>query len=503
MQSIKAFLSEFSPVFREDGVVALDDDALSRIREGDGHIKLTAKQLEAARLLVKHKYVLLYGGARSGKTVIIMLYLLTECLLNPGLQVLVVRQNFVDVKNTLLEDTFSKFLANKYDFQHEVKGNSPIKLDFMNGSGISFWGVQGGNKTTGLDKHLGSEYAKIYINEASQVDYRSFQLFRSRLNSRAIGIDGTKIKTQIILDCNPPSQSHWLYKYFIKNIDPVTGFSMDDLVSAHVVSLQMNPVDNLENLSEGEQYLKDLENLGGKEALRLYRGEFHAEGQGSFFEYNFIKIEDLDIKDLKFECIVIGVDPALTSHDESDETGIVAVGAVRGDDGKNIYYVLADRSARYAPTHWIAAVVELGWRFRALGCIELYISLETNAGGAFLIHMLESELDRGDANSLFQIKHFRSIKSKSARLTPVASLYKNDRVVHLDSFPELVEEMVSFTGLPQDKDDRLDALGHAFMLLFEIYGADIRQPDFKSVNKAYESLVVSYGGTVLSRDYEY
>jgi phage terminase large subunit-like protein len=58
--------------------------------------------------------------------------------------------------------------------------------------------------------------------------------------------------------------------------------------------------------------------------------------------------------------MVIAIDPAATSGEDADETGIVVVGKDQQGHG----YVLADASGKYQPTEWakIAIGVQLGSR---------------------------------------------------------------------------------------------------------------------------------------------
>jgi phage terminase large subunit-like protein len=46
--------------------------------------------------------------------------------------------------------------------------------------------------------------------------------------------------------------------------------------------------------------------------------------------------------------VVVAIDPAVTSGEEADETGIVVAGKDKNGHG----YVLADISGRYPPTEW-------------------------------------------------------------------------------------------------------------------------------------------------------
>ena len=51
--------------------------------------------------------------------------------------------------------------------------------------------------------------------------------------------------------------------------------------------------------------------------------------------------------------IVVAIDPAASSGEEADETGII----VAGKDANGRGYVLADESGRYAPTDWAKTAI--------------------------------------------------------------------------------------------------------------------------------------------------
>jgi hypothetical protein len=53
--------------------------------------------------------------------------------------------------------------------------------------------------------------------------------------------------------------------------------------------------------------------------------------------------------------IVVAIDPAVSTGEDADETGII----VAGKDADGHGYVLADQSARYAPTEWVRTVVPI------------------------------------------------------------------------------------------------------------------------------------------------
>ena len=146
--------------------------------------------------------------------------------------------------------------------------------------------------------------------------------------------------------------------------------------------------------------------------------------------------------------IVVAVDPAVTSGEDADETGIVAVG--KGVDGRA--YVLADRSCRESPAGWAHRAVGL---FHELGSIGTIVG-EANQGG----DLIEATLRAVDPGIPY-IK-INAKQGKRLRAEPIAALYEQGRVSHVGPDLKTLEDQM--TGWLPDSGyspDRLDALVHA------------------------------------------
>lgn len=142
--------------------------------------------------------------------------------------------------------------------------------------------------------------------------------------------------------------------------------------------------------------------------------------------------------------VVVGVDPAVTSGEDSDETGIVVVG--KGVDGNA--YVLADRTCRLSPDGWARRTVEAHHEFagdRVIG--------ETNNGGDLIERVIRTVDPR------IPYKKVHASRGKRVRAEPIAALYEQGRVFHVGALPELEDQMVSFVpeGM-EGSPDRVDAL---------------------------------------------
>ncbi len=147
-----------------------------------------------------------------------------------------------------------------------------------------------------------------------------------------------------------------------------------------------------------------------------------------------------DLPDLKR--VVIGIDPAVTATDDSDETGILVAGVDRAGEG----YVFDDLSGRYSPDGW-ARRVSYAYHHREADRAVA----EVNNGG----DLVEATLRTVD--KAISYKAVRATRGKYTRAEPIAALYEQGRVHHVGTFPELEDQMC--TWVPGEKSpDRLDAL---------------------------------------------
>lgn len=141
--------------------------------------------------------------------------------------------------------------------------------------------------------------------------------------------------------------------------------------------------------------------------------------------------------------VVVAIDPAVTSLEGADETGIVVAGA--GVDGR--YYVLADLSCRASPTDWA---------LRALAAYDRYhadrIVAETNNGGDLVETVLRT------LRPAVPYRAVHASRGKQVRAEPIAALYEQGRVTHCEVFAELEDQLVSWTPDSGRSPDRLDAL---------------------------------------------
>ena len=151
--------------------------------------------------------------------------------------------------------------------------------------------------------------------------------------------------------------------------------------------------------------------------------------------------------------VVVGIDPAVTSGEDSDSTGIVAAGM--SSDGH--YYILDDATIKASPQVWAE---------KAVSIFELHkadrIIAETNNGGDLVVHLLQQ------VKPTIPVKKVTASRGKAVRAEPIAALYEQGRVHHAGYFSELEDEMCEWEpGISDKSPDRMDALVWALTELSE------------------------------------
>lgn len=140
----------------------------------------------------------------------------------------------------------------------------------------------------------------------------------------------------------------------------------------------------------------------------------------------------------------VSIDPATTSKEGSDETGMIWGGL--GEDG--IVYVMGDFSQRTKPDIWAKAAVGI-YEDRKLNVI----TYESNQGGDLVATNIRT------VNAMVALMSVHSKDGKRARAEPVASLYAQGFVKHLGGLSLLEDQLCSWDASKDSKSpDRLDAV---------------------------------------------
>lgn len=204
------------------------------------------------------------------------------------------------------------------------------------------------------------------------------------------------------------------------------------------------------------------------EGTRLGRQELHAEllddNPNSLWTRGNIdqhRVSSLQVPVLRR--IVVAIDPAVTSEESSDDTGIIVAGVAEGLDGRDHFFVLDDVSMSDKPDKWAARAVAVF----AVRCADRIVG-EVNNGG----DLVETVLRTVDPNIPYSSVH--ASRGKAKRAEPVAALYEQGRVHHVGSFAKLEDQMCDFNPLlgdDQPSPDRMDAMVWAITELMEGYSS--------------------------------
>ncbi|MBA4750297.1 MAG: DNA-packaging protein [Alphaproteobacteria bacterium] len=141
--------------------------------------------------------------------------------------------------------------------------------------------------------------------------------------------------------------------------------------------------------------------------------------------------------------VVVAVDPAVTSHKNSDETGII----VAGRDAGGRAFILDDLSGRYRPQEWATKAIAAFHHYQADRIIA-----EVNQGGDLVEQMLRSQ------ERTIPYKAVRATRGKLTRAEPVANLYTQARVFHTGRGLGQLERQLCEYQEGDPSPDRLDAL---------------------------------------------
>ncbi len=281
--------------------------------------KKTLIQIRAIILLAGiARYVMLFGGSRSGKTFIAVYAIIVRACKTKSRHC-ILRLNFNHIKTSIWMDTLPKVL--KIAFPDLVVGwnKTDYCINFPNGSELWVGGLDDDKR---VEKILGKEYSTIYFNECSQIPYKSIQVAMTRLAEK------NELVKKAYFDQNPPSKKHWSYWLFEKYLDPVDNVPVD---SCRYASILMNPKDNLDNI-DPEYITEILNNLPEAQRKRFRDGQFSEDDDGQVY-YSFSRekhVQKID-RSIIFGQVRIGMD-----FNVQPMTAVVATVI------NNIFYIYAE-----------------------------------------------------------------------------------------------------------------------------------------------------------------
>lgn len=192
------------------------------------------------------------------------------------------------------------------------------------------------------------------------------------------------------------------------------------------------------------------------EGTRLGRQELNAEvlddNPNALWSRDLIEANRVKPRDVPpFVRVVVAVDPAVSSNEGSNETGIMVVGAgwvEHPKRGRELHsYLLEDLSGVYSPSEW-ARVVSTAYHEHGADAVIA----EKNNGG----DLVESNITAHDKT--VPVTLVWASRGKRTRAEPVSTISEQGRDHHVGAFPALEDQMAEWDpSSTEGSPDRLDA----------------------------------------------
>lgn len=333
-------------------------------------------------------------------------------------------QTAADIRDTMVELGPSSIM--KIARPEERPGYEPSKrrLTFPNGAiATTFTGEE-------PDQLRGPAHDSVWIDELAKFKYPEETWDNMEM--------GLRLGDNPQVFCTTTPRPIPIIKRLIK--DPST------------IDIRFSTSQNAENLSP--IFLKRIHEryAGTRLGRQELEGEILDDNPNALWQREVI--ENLRVRETpQLLRVVIGMDPAVTGNEKSDETGIIAGGIAANGHG----YILEDVSLRASPNEWARAGVKCFYRNKADRMIG-----EVNNGG----DLVEVNIRTIDRNIPFTAVH--ASRGKLIRAEPVAALYEQERIHHVGTFPELEDQMCDWSPDVEKSPDRMDALVWCVWELFKL-----------------------------------
>lgn len=387
------------------------------------------------RVITSTKDILCFWGSRGGaKSESIARCIIALCLTKKGFRAFCARQT-QDNKDTTLILIFQDIINNTQGLKEKCKIFKD-KIEFSNGSIIFFVGL---NERT-MDKAKGIKANIYWFDEAHALD---------RVTYRTLVPSVREKDSKVIISFNPRYEFDFVVSEFLKNPAPN--------VEVIQVDYSTNPFFS-EKLER--QRVADKTTLPYAEYKWIWENGFQPMLENAIFDEQSLKDfgVDYEYSRMHFTRVIIGIDPATTSKDYNNESGVIVAGLNRVGEA----VLIEDASGHLKPSDLAKRVASLYHRY---DCDAVVV--EVNQGGDYLKHTLLG------ADSSLNVIEVRAKQDKIKRMLPIANEVYLGRVKGIRHQSEKVlEQFMKFTtngylGAKGESPDRAEAFAWA---VFELLG---------------------------------
>lgn len=378
-------------------------------------------------LLVPSRYKAIWGGRGSGKSQFFADAVVAFCISNPGARIVAIRE----VQKSLRESA-KRLIEDKIDYYGLGARFRKLRDRIITpGDGvILFQGMQ--DHTAETIKSL-EGFQIAWVEEAHTLSQRSLELLRPTIRAA---------KSELWFCWNPRFPS-----------DPVDAFFRGGKPPSEAIVVRALHSDNPWFPQELErERMDDLRNNSTRYG-HIWEGDYEPAVEGAIWTRAIIQANRRQSAPIMTRTVV-AVDPAVTSGEGADETGIIVCG--HGKDGRG--YVLDDVSVQGAPDVWAKRAVAAFDHWNA----DVIVA-EKNQGG----DMVRSTLHAVRKSLPVRLVH--ASRRKAERAQPIAALDGLGRISHVGEFQRLEEQMLQMTAEGFEgagSPDRVDARVHGFTHLF-------------------------------------
>lgn len=410
---------------------------MAGVRENSRELRLSPRYAPLFDFSPPVRYYIVTGGRGSGKSFAISTAVMADQA-EADYNILYLRQTLVSAEVSIIPEFYEK--AEMMGFGDILKKSNTSMLNRVTGWRVFFKGIQTSSRDNIAQLKSVKRVGLALVDEAQELtNEEAFD--RIDLSLRDKGV-----RNRIVLSLNPTAKSHWIYRRFFKAREVAEDFNG---IRGDACYIHTTYHDNAQNL-DGDflRLAEECRETNPEKYRNVFLGLWKGDKEGALWNESMVSSFRVASAPASLDRVVVGVDPAVTSADTSDETGIVVVGAKR-IQGQRHYYVLADRSMRSSPNSWAGAAVNAFEEFEADRVVA-----EVNNGG----DLVES-LVQGAAGKRIPYRAVRASRGKITRAEPVAALYERGLVHHVGTFPVLEDQMRNYCGRDTEKSpDRMDAL---------------------------------------------
>ena len=366
------------------------------------------------------------AGRGFGKTRLGAEWLAGQAVKNDGVRCAIIARTFSDVRNVAVEGVSGILsILREYNALKEWNKSSGI-ITLHNGSTIQTFSADTPDSLRGPQFHF------AWCDELAAWQYTD------TWDQLQFGMRLPEHKPQTVITTTPRPTK--LIKDLIKRETTVV--------------TRGSTFDNAANLSENALAEMQIRYGGTRLGQQELYGAVLDDNPGALWnranlEATRVKAEDVPV----LVRIVVGVDPAVTSGEDSDSTGIVVAGM--SNDGN--YYVLADDTLKASPQVWAEKAIASFEQHKADRIIA-----EVNNGGDLVVHLLQQ------VKANIPVKKVTASRGKAVRAEPIAALFEQGRAHMVGYYPELEDQMCEYEpGVTKESPDRMDAMVWAITELSE------------------------------------